>query len=152
MEVKDSVRKDALQKIREHIAVANICMTTNNILEWALQPESLSNQWLDDDGNIWFLYSSQSRPSELSDGRMEVFYSNRSKSRFLSLVGEIKFESFDDVANINEFLNEDRGQDPTLRVARFTPFEAYYWDEIMTDMVPLVLYSEVSPNRNRLVA
>jgi hypothetical protein len=151
MEATDSVRKDALRKIREHIAVATICLTTNNILEWSLRPESLSNQWLDEDGNIWFLYSSQSRPNEIHDGRMEVFYSNRMKSRFLSMVGEIRFESFDGI-EVNEFFDEIRTNDSSLRVARFTPLEAYYWDEIIMDMVPLTLYSEASSNRNRMVA
>ncbi len=148
MDVMEVVRKDAVKTIRDHISDANICMITNNILEWSLQPESLNNQWLDEDGNIWFLYfDPQNANSVLIDGRMEVFYSNRLKSRFLSLAGEISWAVLHDGAETEQFPFAEIGHadiSTPMKLARFCPTEAYYWDEIVKEMVPLTLFEKMS--------
>ena len=147
MEVRESVRNEALQKIRELISDANICMITNNILEWSLQPESLNNQRLDEYGNIWFMYFNPSNEeSVLIDGRMEIFYSNRLKSKFLSLVGEISWAPLSEIEDLAKFpvaeYRKSKGVDTPIRLARFVPIEAYYWDDVVKDMIPLILFNE----------
>lgn len=154
MVAKESVRSEALQKIRELISDANICMITNNILEWSLQPESLNNQWLDDFGNVWFMYfNPPNEESVLIDGRMEIFYSNRLKSKFLSLVGEISWAPLSEVEDLDRIpfrkFNGPDGVDTPIRLARFTPQEAFSWDDMIKDMVPLALFDE---ERNSMVA
>jgi hypothetical protein len=155
MAVTETVRKEALQKIREHISDANICMTTYSILEWSLQTEALSNQWLDDQGNIWFLCLQQKPENNSSDGRMEVFYSNRRKSRFLSLVGEIRWVTFEDTEDQEGFPFARLAQatvNTPLKLAKFFPLEAYCWDEVINDMVPLLLFESAKRRSNKLVA
>jgi hypothetical protein len=148
----DKVRNEALQIITTHISEASICLMTNNILDWPLQSESLNNQWLDGSGNIWFLSFRHDNSSSLN-GKMEVFYSNRSKARFLSLVGVAEEASWSDVMNIAEFpfqrhANHDL-QTPAGLV-RFFPQEAYFWDDAVKDMVPLMLFDRASTdNDNR---
>jgi hypothetical protein len=155
MDVKESVRKDALQKIRDHISDASICMITNNILEWSLQPEPLKNQWLDEQGNIWFLcFQPRNESAVLVDGRMEIFYSNRLKSKFLSLVGEITWATFSDVRDVKGFpfaIASTLGSNTPMRLAKFSPDEAFYWDDITKDMVALPLF-ESAGSKKRMVA
>jgi hypothetical protein len=153
MEVTETVRKDALQKIKEHISDANICMTTHNILEWSLKSESLNNQWLDEQGNIWFVCFQQIAENNSIDGRMEVFYSNRSKSRFLSLVGRLQWASVEDLEDQPGFPSARFAHvDGAYKLMKFFPLEAYCWDEVINDMVPLPLFDGAPQRSNRMVA
>jgi hypothetical protein len=144
----DHVRNEALTTIRGIISRATICMMTNNILEWSLQPGSLENQWMDPNGNIWFLGFGNVQESPIAvDGRMELFYSDRSRSRFLSLVGEVRPATFEEGEMVQgfPFLRQQLREVSTpVMLARFSPYEASYWDELTADMVPLDLSKQDS--------
>jgi hypothetical protein len=150
MKVKENVRNDeALQIIKNHIAGANICMMTNNILDWSLKEESLKNQWLDETGNIWFLYfNNNNAPYPLDlDSKMEVFYSNRVKSQFLSLIGQATWVSWSETENLKNFPFSKTGTsiETPFRLIRFSTQEAFYWDDIVKEMVPLISLDITSP-------
>ena len=153
MEKSRNVRKDALQKIRDHISVANICLLTNNILDWPLQSESLKNQWLAEDGCIWFLgFKPDSNAHRFLHDRMEVFYSNRVDSKFLSLIGTAVEVRFSDVNEIDGFpfrKNSDSNVSTPYTLVKFFPEEAFQWDDVVNEMVELPLFEELSNVRAR---
>jgi hypothetical protein len=156
MEVKETVRKEALELIKGHIKEANICMTTNNILDWPLQRESLNNQWLDPDGNIWILsFPHKGDQAVYVNGKMEIFYSNRVKSTFLSLVGTAHWGSFAEAERFDGFPFSRAKEvhiDTPIRLIKFVPTEAYYWDDLTKDMTPIVLFENIARDSERLVA
>jgi hypothetical protein len=113
-------------------------------LEWPLHNESLNNQWIDNQGNVWFL-SFKKDASELTytNGNMEVFYSNSIKGEFLSLVGVAKYASASDIEDpACPFikLHQLNNIETPVRLVKFVPQEAYYWDDVVKDMVPLLLF------------
>jgi hypothetical protein len=124
---------------------------TNNILEWSLQPGSLDNQWMDAEGDIWFLgFGNVQGSPAVADGRMELFYSDRSRSRFLSLVGEVRPATFEEGERLNGFpfvRQHLREISTPMILARFSPNEASYWDEMTADMVPLDLAKQDAHSR-----
>jgi hypothetical protein len=154
MKVKENVSTvEALQIIQNHISGANICLMTNNILDWSLKEESLKNQWLDETGKIWFLYCNNNNapyPLDL-DRKMEVFYSNRVKSQFLSLIGQATWVSWSETENLKNFPFTKTGTsiETPFRLIRFSTQEAFYWDDLVNEMVPLISFDISSP-KNRV--
>lgn len=153
MEATDVVKEEAIQKIRDHINTASICMVSNNVLEWTLSSESLQNQYLDSLGNVWFLCR-RDDPNSTVGGRMEVFYSNRLKGSFLSLVGDVDPFSWEDARSVDglPFNEKDTGDHASSYLAKFVPTEAFYWDEKTGDMTPLPLFNTVRLRTSKLVA
>jgi hypothetical protein len=156
MEEKAVVRREALEIIREHIQHANICLMTNNILDWPLQPEPLGNQWADNDGNIWFMSFSATSDRRVLNGTMEVFYSNRTRGRFLSIVGRANSASWAEVEDVEGFPFKSgftETAETPITLLKFFPEEAFFWDNEINDMVPLLLFDPVNEKRTtRIVA
>jgi hypothetical protein len=98
---------------------------------------------MDTNGDIWFLvFRNANEDSIAFDGRMEVFYSDGARSRFLSLVGEVRPASFEEGEQLPGFPFTRRQPSEVSTpfiLARFTPYQASYWDAIIGGMVPLAL-------------
>jgi len=141
---------EALLKMKAIIECAEICLITNNILEWPLRNESLRNQWIDNNGNIWFLFLASQTLPKYTNGNMEVFYSNKSRSQFLSLVGIASLSGMEDLPDPSRLLyrgiDMNSVVDVPLQVVKFSPEEASIWDNGTKDMVPFELPVAVALN------
>lgn len=95
----------------------------------------MSRQEVDDEGNIWYLFSSESESFDhlSGDDKVSLLYSDVSDYKFLSING--KAEISEDRARIDKYWNKmvegwfDKGkEDPRIRVLKVIPAEAHYWD------------------------
>src|SRR5690606_22254852 len=116
-------------------------------IKWALKPESLTNQWMDKDGNIWFWFFDLDENTSLdSNGNMEVFYSNVQQSQFMSLVGQACEASEADKHNQTHpaYISfRHSGIKTPFKMVKFIPHRAFYWNDDIKDMIPLRLVDEM---------
>ncbi|WP_118194530.1 pyridoxamine 5'-phosphate oxidase family protein [Albibacterium indicum] len=95
----------------------------------------MSRQEVDDRGNIWFLFSSESETHQHieRDPQVSLLYSDPGNYSFLSINGNAEVSQ--DSERIEKYWNKmvegwfDRGkEDPRIRVLKVVPQEAHYWD------------------------
>lgn len=95
----------------------------------------MSRQEVDDEGNIWFLFSAESETfHHLQENRsVSLTYAHVNNYQFLSINGiaEISKEK----ARIDKYWNsvleawfEKGKEDPSIRILKVIPKEAHYWD------------------------
>lgn len=95
----------------------------------------MSRQEVDDEGNIWFLFSAESETfHHLQENRsVSLTYAHVNNYQFLSINGiaEISQEK----ARIDKYWNsvleawfEKGKEDPSIRILKVIPKEAHYWD------------------------
>ena len=146
----NAVDMESLLRMKAMIERAEICLITNNILDWPLRNESLRNQWIDNKGNIWFLFVSSGALPKYTNGNMEVFYSDKTRSQFLSLVGTASISRIADLPDQSRLLYQgidtNKMVDVPLQVVKFSPKEGHCWDDDLKDMVPFPLPETVSMN------
>jgi len=140
----------AIDKLRSLVESAKICMFTTSLLQWPLESRPADWQAIDERGNIWFFNGKLADTElEFSDGNtvvphVQVFYSNAGKSEFLSLIGnatiarngEVQFSQIHFPGG-PRWLNLI-GTDASYQLIKFTPVEAYYWDNTYNTMMPLL--------------
>jgi general stress protein 26 len=140
----------AIDKLRSLVESAKICMFTTSLLQWPLESRPADWQAIDESGNIWFYNGNLTKVQpEFFDGdsvvpHVQVFYSNAGKSEFLSLIGNatVTHNPEAQLMHVN-FLAAPHWltslQSNTSRqLIKFTPVEAYYWDNTCNTMVPLL--------------
>jgi len=131
--------KVAIYKITELIKNAKICMLGESFLQWPLHPESINNQSIDDEGNIWIVAPSKEGESniDVEDGNVQLFYANGNRSEFLSLLGS----STTYYARLDNYINQAKNEPSSsvVKMLKIIPHEAYYWDNKINDMVSIRL-------------
>ncbi len=140
----------AIDKLRSLVESAKICMFTTSLLQWPLESRPADWQAIDERGNIWFFNGNLATvDSEFSDGdsvvpHVQVFYSNAGRSEFLSLIGSATL-SRDAEAQLSQARFPENPQwlktlpaDASHHLIKFTPVEAYYWDNTYNTMLPLL--------------
>lgn len=140
----------AIGKLRALVESARICMFTTSLLQWPLESRPADWQAIDDNGDIWLfngkITTTEGSPAD-SDTvvpHVQVFYSNADRSEFLSLIGNATVTSdpqvcFSKIRNFSStpWMSSLRDNFPS-QIIRFTPVEAYYWDNMYNTMVPLL--------------
>jgi general stress protein 26 len=143
--VKDLNRSEAIEKIKELVKHNNICFFTTNLHELPLQSRPMSTQEVDDNGNLWFLSSRKSNKNvEVDeDPRVQLFFSNKSDSEFLSIYGEATV--YNNKHTIEEIWSpiakvwfQEGKDDPDVTAIKVAPTDAYYWDTKDGKMVSLI--------------
>lgn len=95
----------------------------------------MSRQKVDEDGNIWFLFSSDSETHQniLKNNKVSLLYAHVGNYNFLSINGVAEISQ--DQARIDKYWNKmmegwfEKGrEDPRIRILKVTPGEAHYWD------------------------
>lgn len=95
----------------------------------------MSRQEVDEEGNIWFLFSSESDTHQhLRENRqVSLLYADIKNYSFLSVNGTAEISR--DPQRIDKYWNKmvegwfQKGkEDPNIRVLRIKPTEAHYWD------------------------
>src|SRR5690606_20284529 len=88
-----------------------------------------------EDGNIWFLFSSESTTHKnlQKNNKVSLLYAHVGDYNFLSLNGTAEISR--DQARIDKYWNKmveawfEKGkEDPHIRVLKVKPHEAHYWD------------------------
>lgn len=95
----------------------------------------MSRQEVDEEGNIWFLFSSKSETYHNlhKNKAVDVLYSDISNYNFLSISGIAEIS--EDKNRIEKYWSKmveawfEKGkEDPTIRILKMIPAEAHYWD------------------------
>ena len=131
---------DKLKSMVEKIDIGMMCTNTTKIVNLHAVP--MSRQEVDDDGNLWFLFSSESETFQnlQNDEHISVLYSDVSNYNFLSINGVAEIST--DQTRIEKYWNKmvegwfEKGkEDPTIRVLKVIPSEAHYWDSKSNKLV-----------------
>lgn len=102
----------------------------------------MSRQEVDESGNIWFLFSSESESHRhlMQNEKVSLLYADIGSYNFLSLngVGEISR----DRSRVEKYWNKmvegwfEKGvEDPRIRLLKVVPSEAHYWDNKTNKLV-----------------
>jgi general stress protein 26 len=134
-DVKNLSNIEAIKKIQEIASDADICLFATNLTNLPLSARPMSTQKVDDDGNIWFLSSKSSSQNEdiNQDGRVQLFYSDKKSSEYLSVYGDATILFDRKIAEelwspiVKAWFTEGV-DDPDLSIIKVTPSDAYYWD------------------------
>ncbi|MET3731314.1 pyridoxamine 5'-phosphate oxidase family protein [Moheibacter stercoris] len=113
----------------------------------------MSRQEVDEQGNIWYLLSSESETYQNleKNKNVSILFSDTSNFNFLSLNGQAEISQ--DQARIEKYWNKmievwfEKGkEDPRIRVLKVVPSEAHYWDNKTNKLVTMfkVLSSAVT--------
>jgi general stress protein 26 len=95
----------------------------------------MSTQEVDEEGNLWFMSKKSSEKNEeiQQDDDVQLFYSNKSSSEYVSVYG--KATILQDKAKAKEMWSPilktwftEGVDDPELTIIKVTPADAYYWD------------------------
>jgi general stress protein 26 len=144
-DTKNLTSTEAIKKIKDIANDADICLFATNLTQLPIAARPMSTQKVDDEGNLWFLSSKSSSHNDdiKADSRVQLFYSQKSSSEYLSVYGEATI-SFD-----RELIKElwtpmaktwftDGVDDPEISVIKVAPSDAYYWDTKSNKAVSLI--------------
>ena len=137
---------EAIDKLKEMVDKIDIGMACTFTSE-SDYPHAvpMSRQEVDEEGNIWFLFSSESdthRNLE-KNNKVSLLYAHVGDFNFLSVNGTAEISR--DEARIDKYWNKmieawfEKGkEDPRIRVLKVTPGEAHYWDNKSNKLVTLM--------------
>ncbi|TDS17638.1 pyridoxamine 5'-phosphate oxidase family protein [Sphingobacterium paludis] len=136
MSTENLYNAEAIDKLKELVNAIDIGMLSTYPTDSGyVHAVPMSRQEVDDEGNIWFLFSSESETfSHLrADNKVSLLYSDVSDYKFLSINGSSEIS--EDQSRIDKYWNKmvegwfDKGkEDPRIRVLKVIPSEAHYWD------------------------
>lgn len=124
---------DKLKLMVDKIDIGMMCTNTTEISNLHAVP--MSRQEVDDEGNLWFLFSSESETYKnlQKNQHISMLYSDISSYNFLSINGTAEISK--DKFRIDKYWNKmiegwfEKGkEDPTIRILKIVPAEAHYWD------------------------
>jgi len=105
----------------------------------------MSRQEADEEGNIWFLFSSESETHRnlSTNNKVSLLYAHTGDYNFLSINGTAEISR--DPARVDKYWNKmieawfEKGkEDPRIRILKVTPDEAHYWDNKSNKLVTLL--------------
>ena len=134
-EYKDLTSAEARLKLKELAEDINICMFCTELAQLPIAARPMSLQKVDDSGNLWFISSARSNKNFdiLRDNNVQLFFSEKHESKFLSIFGEAMIykdrSKIEDVwSPIAKAWFEEGKDDPDVSVIKVVPKDAYYWD------------------------
>jgi len=128
-------QQDAIDKFKEIVDHESTCLFTTKLSQVPLNTRPMAVQQVCDQGNFWFLSSSDSEKNiEIQqDPRVQLFFLNTGKFEFLSVYGKATISrdrnKIDELwSDIAKAWFEQGKEDPKVTVIKVTPEEGYYWD------------------------
>ncbi|MBX9449227.1 MAG: pyridoxamine 5'-phosphate oxidase family protein [Taibaiella sp.] len=132
---KENLKKeDAIHKLKDmihSIGVGMLCTHSGDTKHVHAVP--MSTQEVDDEGNIWFVFSSESESFQYlqTDNSVCLLYADPGSNQFLSIHGDT--EIFTAPGRIDKYRDHIvkswfSKDDPSLLVLKVIPAEAHYWD------------------------
>lgn len=141
--------EDAIRKLKELATKIDIGMLGTHTQDSKhIHAVPMSTQEVDDQGNLWFLFSSESETFRhlQEDSGICLLYSDPGSYSFLSIHADTEVSRDQD--RIEKYWNKmvegwfEKGkEDPRIRVMKVKPFEAHYWD---TESNKLVTFLKVA--------
>lgn len=139
-------KQEAAEKLKEMVDKIDIGMMCS-FPENSDYPHAvpMSRQEVDEEGNIWFLFSSESETHQnLSrNNKVSLLYAHVGDYNFLSVNGTAEVSR--DPERVDKYWNKmieawfEKGkEDPRIRVLKVTPDEAHYWDNKSNKLVTLL--------------
>jgi general stress protein 26 len=134
-EVKSLMNKEAVEKMQEMFGDGNNLMFASNLGTTPIDISPMSTQKVEDNGDVWFFSTKDSDRNSYvkKDSRVQLIYSDNSKSDYLSIYGNA--EIIQDQAKVKELWTpmvkawfQEGPEDPNLSLIKFTPSEGFYWD------------------------
>jgi general stress protein 26 len=144
-DVKNLQSREAVEKLKQLVTEVNTCMFCTYAANNDLQTRPMASLKIDEAGNIWFMSDKSSKKNSeiLSNGKVELLYSQPSKDNFLSVKGVA--EVMQDKKMVDELWTPfakvwftEGKDDPRISVIKVKPDEAYYWDTKHGRMVEMV--------------
>lgn len=143
MSTENLHNREAIEKLKEIAETTDIGMLCTHLNETKhVHAVPMSTQEVDENGNIWFLFSSESDTYThlQQDKTICLLYSDVRNYSFLSIhaYGEVS----GDRTRIEKYWNKmmegwfEKGkEDPRIRVLKVVPAEAHYWDNKTNKLV-----------------
>jgi len=148
MSTENLTQTEAIKKLKELSEKAGTCMFCTDLTTLPIAARPMSLRETDEEGNLWFLSSSDSNKNfEIAeDNRVQLLFMNNSDYEYLSVFG--KAYVYKDRATIEEKWTrianawfEEGKDDPKVSVIRVTPDETYYWDTKAGKLVSFVTFA-----------
>ena len=126
---------EAIEKIKLLAKKASSCFLCTNINGGNFSTRPMSVEKVDDEGNFWFLSSSDSNKNkEISiDASVQLLFQGSAHSDFMSINGRAEISR--DKNKIEELWEgimkawfTEGKDDPRITVIKVTPVDGYYWD------------------------
>ena len=140
--VQDLKQRPAIHKMKELAEDAKLCMFMTRLCGAPFNTRPMATQAVDEDGSLWFFSPADSTKNLdiARDNRVQLIYSNRSSSEFMSVYGtaEIVVDTAKAKKLWNVFLTtwfHEGPEDPNLTLIKVKPLEGYYWDSKHNKMV-----------------
>lgn len=146
MSTENLQNTEAITKLKELVDKIDIGMLCTAIKD-SDYPHAvpMSRQEVDEDGNIWYLFSSESETySNLKkDNKVSVLFSHVGDYNFLAVNGVAEIS--EDKQRIEKYWNKmmegwfEKGKDdPRIRVLKVIPVESHYWDNKSNKLITLL--------------
>lgn len=146
MSTQNLHNQEAADKIKEMVDKIDIGMmcsfTSGNDYPHAVP---MSRQEVDNEGNIWFLFSSESETHQnlQQNNKISLLYAHVGDYNFLSINGTAEIST--DRQRIDKYWNKmiegwfEKGkEDPRIRILKVTPNDAHYWDNKSNKLVTIL--------------
>jgi general stress protein 26 len=144
-EIKNLTHQEAIDKFKQLIKHQPTCLFTTQLTQVPLTTRPMGVQKVCDQGNFWFLSSSESdKNAEIAiDDRVQLFFLNTSDYEFLSVYGKASItrdkQKIDELwTDIAKAWFEDGKEDPRVTVIKVTPEEGFYWDTKNGKLVSMI--------------
>ena len=143
MSTENLFNEEAIEKLKtlaEKTDIGMLCTYSKGASYVHAVP--MSTQEVDEEGNMWFLFSSESSTFQnlQEDKKISVLYSDIKNYNFLSVRGSAVVST--DKARIEKYWNKmieawfEKGKDdPAIRILQVKPDEADYWDNKTNKLV-----------------
>lgn len=146
MSTENLSNRTAIDKLKELVDKIDIGMLCT-FVSGSDYPHAIpmSRQEVDEYGNIWFLFSSDSTVYKnlQNNNKVSLLYAHVGDYNFLSINGTAEISK--DQVRIDKYWNKmvetwfEKGkEDPCIRVLKVIPDEAYYWDNKSNKLVTLM--------------
>ena len=132
----DLHNKEAVAKIKELVKSANTCFFCTHLKkDEPFTTRPMSVQEVDDDGNLWFLSSTDSNKNEelKNNDSVQLLFQGDPHTDFMSLFGTATISK--EKQKIDELWNPlaktwftEGKDDPRISVIKVKPTDGYYWD------------------------
>lgn len=154
MSTENLMGQEAIEKLKDMVDKIDMgMMGTYQEGSEFIYAVPMSRQEVDEQGNIWYLLSSESETYHNleKNKNVSILFSDTSNFNFLSLNGQAEISQ--DQARIDKYWNKmvevwfEKGrEDPRIRVLKVVPSEAHYWDNKTNKLVTMfkVLSSAVT--------
>lgn len=131
---EDLHNEEAIKKLKELAEKARNCMFSTNVTRFPHTTRPMALQEVDEDGNLWFISSTESHKNmEIDkDPNVILYFQNNSSYEFLVVSGRATIHT--DQPTIDKYWTNfanawfDGKDDPNVSIISVAPFESDYWD------------------------